>query len=185
MRYAGIDKCDLCNGLDIGTSLYVQGCNRHCLNCFNPETWDFNGGKEWNEETKKQFLALVDRPYIHRISFLGGEPLAYENLPDVYDLVKEIKEKYPNKKIWLYTGYTLGCGVDKQGYLLGDFANADIGWDNGLLRNQIIRLCDVIVDGAYIDELRNLSLPFRGSSNQRLIDVKETIKNKEITLWKE
>lgn len=183
MRYAGIDRCDLCNGLNIGTSLYVQGCNAHCKGCFNSETWDFNGGKEWNEEAKKQFLTLVDRPYIKRITILGGEPLAYGNLCGVYDIVKTIRTQFPDKKIWLYTGYTLSCGIDKQGFLIGDFADADTGWDNGLLRNQIIRLCDVIVDGAYIDELRDLSLPFRGSSNQRLIDVKETIKAKRVILY--
>lgn len=183
MKYASIRKLDISNGEEIGVSLFVQGCNRHCPNCFNPETWDFNGGKEWNEEIKNQFLALIDRPYIKRVTLLGGEPLAYENLPDVYDLVIEIKQKYPTKKIWLYTGYELDCGIGKNGEILGDFADADTGWDNGLLRNHIIRNCDVIVDGAYINNLRDLTLPFRGSSNQRIIDVQNTIKAKQIVLY--
>lgn len=175
MRYASIRKIDISNGEGIGAALFVQGCRQHCFNCFNPETWDFNGGKEWNEETKNKFFAMIDKPYIKRVTILGGEPLAYENLPDVYDIVKSIKIQFPDKKIWLYTGYTLDCGIDEQGHLIGDFANADTGQDNGLLKNQIIRACDVIVDGAYIDELRDLSLPFRDSSNQRLIDIPKTL----------
>lgn len=182
MRYAKIDDCEICNGSGVGVSLFVQGCHRHCKGCFNPETWDFDGGKEWNKEIKNQFLALVDRPYIQRVSILGGEPLDYENLHhenlhDVYDLVKTIKEKYPDKKIWLYTGYTLSDT---------DFCNI-----NGLKINSefdiyefgIIRSCDVIVDGEYKEELRDLTLAFRGSSNQRLIDVKKTMQEKQIVLY--
>lgn len=183
MRYASIRNLDISNGEEIGMALFVQGCYNHCKGCFNPETWDFEGGKEWNEEIKNQFLALIDKPYIKRITLVGGEPLAYENLPEVYDIVKTIRTKYPDKKIWLYTGYTLSCGVDDKGCLLGDFADADIGWDNGLLRNHIIRKCDVVVDGAYVEEQRDLSLPFRGSNNQRLIDVKKTIEAKKIMLY--
>lgn len=177
MRYAGIDRCDLCNGLNIGTSLYVQGCNQHCPNCFNPETWDFEGGKEWNEETKNQFFASLDRPYIKRVTILGGEPLAAENICDVYSIILSIKEKYPDKKIWLYTGKT----INELNFSLA-FSGL-IGFDYDWYYNSIIKLCDVIVDGAYIDELRDLSLPFRGSSNQRLIDVKNSIKAKRVILY--
>lgn len=187
MRYASIDKCDLCNGLDIGISLFVQGCDQHCPNCFNPETWDFNGGKEWNEEIKNQFLALVDRPYIKRVTLLGGEPLAYGNLCGVYDIVRTIKTQFPFKKIWLYTGYTLSYDVNKQDFFvgaIGDFTNVEVSLDNGgALINLILRLCDVVVDGAYIDNLRDLTLPFRGSSNQRIIDVQNTLKAKQIVLY--
>lgn len=183
MRYASIRSLDISNGEELGVALFTQGCHKHCFNCFNPETWDFNGGKEWTEETQFEFLKLVDRPYIKRVTFLGGEPLAYENLPEIYDLINSIKEKYLDKKIWLYTGYVLDCGVDKNGELLGDFADADTGWDNGLLRNLIIRQCDVIVDGPYKDDLRDYKLKYRGSSNQRIIDVKRTIQNKAITLY--
>ena len=183
MRYAKIDDCEICNGSGVGVSLFVQGCYSHCKGCFNPETWDFNGGQEWTEEVQNKFLDLIDRPFIKRVSILGGEPLAYDNLPDVYDIIKLIKNKFSDKKIWLYTGYTLSCGANERGELLGDFANADIGWDNGLLRNHIIRNCDVVVDGAYKEELRDLTLAFRGSSNQRVIDVKQTIQEKQIVLY--
>ena len=134
MRYAQIRSMDISNGEGVGVSLFVQGCDRHCFNCFNSETWDFNGGKEWTEETKNKFMELIDRPYIKRISILGGEPLAEQNLDDVLSLVKEIREKYsisqnpnsenigksrvledenskeirisfPEKTIWLYTGF--------------------------------------------------------------------------------
>lgn len=172
MRYALIREMDVSNGEGIGVSLFVQGCHFHCKGCFNQETWDFNGGKEWNEEIKNKFLQLIDKPFIIRISFLGGEPLAYENLPDIYDLIKEIKTKFPNKDIWIYTGYELS---------IGDFdTSVDICWDNGLLRNFILAMCDVVVDGPFIKEQRDLTLKFAGSKNQRLIDVKETLKQNKI-----
>ena len=183
MRYASIRSMDISNGEDVGVALFVQGCHRHCVGCFNPDTWDFNDGKEWTKEVQNKFLDLIDRPYIQRVTLLGGEPLAYENLPEVYDLVKTIKEKFPDKKIWLYTGYELSCGINECGDLVGDFADADTGWDNGLLRNHIIRNCDIVVDGEYKEELRDLNLAFRGSSNQRLIDVKKTIQEKQIVLY--
>ena len=185
MRYASIRTLDISNGEDIGVSLFVQGCHQHCHNCFNPETWDFNGGKEWTDDVQKQFLSLVSRPYIKRVTILGGEPLAYENLPEVYDLVDTIKEQYPDKKVWLYTGYTLSYDFDECGNLVGDFTNADIGWDNGLLRNHILRNCDIVVDGEYIDEQRDITLAFRGSRNQRVIDVKKTLKQNQIVLYLE
>lgn len=180
MRYAQIRELDISNGEGLGVALFVQGCEQHCTDCFNPETWDKEGGKEWTESVQNYFLQLVDRSYIKRVSFLGGEPLLYENLPKIYNLVMTIRRDLPDKKIWLYTGKTLKIGVDKDGTILGDFADVDIGWDNSLLANHIIRNCDVVVDGAFIAEKKDLSLPFRGSSNQRIIDVKETLKRKEI-----
>ena len=110
MRYASIRKLDISNGEGVGVALFVQGCrfNPHCYNCFNPDTWDFNGGKEWTPEIKDKFLELIDRPYIKRVSILGGEPLADENLDDIFDLISEIKRRFSDTKtIWLYTGYTL------------------------------------------------------------------------------
>ena len=165
-RYALIRKMDVSNGEGIGISLFVQGCHFHCKNCFNPETWDFEGGKEWNEEIKKKFLKLASDEHVHRISILGGEPLCEENADTVLDLCKEIKELYPNKKIWVYTGYTWEDLIK-------------IFDDKDTLNN-----LDVIVDGPYKDELQDFNLMFRGSSNQRVIDVKESIKRKEvITLY--
>lgn len=174
MRYAKIDDCEICNGSGVGVSLFVQGCHRHCKGCFNSETWDFNGGKEWNDEVKNQFLTLVDRPYIQRVTLLGGEALAFENQPDILFLIRDLKNQFPDKKIWLYTGYTLSEN---------DFEERGIIAPIKPFLNEILRSCDVIVDGEYKEELRDLTLAFRGSSNQRLIDVKKTIQEKTIILW--
>lgn len=106
IRYAQIRSLDLSNGEGVGVALFVQGCHFHCENCFNPETWDFDGGKEWTEEVKNKFLELANKSYIKRISILGGEPLAKENLDDVLDLVNEFRLSKSEKSIWLYTGYT-------------------------------------------------------------------------------
>ena len=176
MRYASIRKMDISNGEDVGVSLFVQGCRRHCFNCFNPETWDFKGGKEWTKEVEDKFLKLIDRPYIKRVSFLGGEVLTPENMETVCNIILKIKSMFPNKKIWLYTGDTLGKGL-----FLNNIKSTGHPLQNVLL--SIVRNCDIIVDGDYQHDKRDLTLPFRGSSNQRLIDVKKTIENGEITLY--
>ena len=106
MRYASIRELDISNGEGVGVSLFVQGCHFKCLGCFNSETWDFNGGKEWTEEIENKFLELAARPYIKRISILGGEPLAKKNYLEVKFLLQKLKQKYPDKKIWLFSGYT-------------------------------------------------------------------------------
>ena len=106
MHYAQIRSMDISNGEGVGVALFIQGCNFHCPSCFNQDTWDFNGGKEWTEETKETFLKLADKPYMKRVSFLGGECLANENLEGVYDVIKDVKKIFPDKKIWLWTGYT-------------------------------------------------------------------------------
>lgn len=212
MRYASIRNLDISNGANIGVALFVQGCDRnpHCKNCFNSETWDFNGGKEWTEEIKNKFMELIDRPYIRRISILGGEPLAEQNLDDVLFLIKEIREKYPisqnsnsenignsrvledenskqirisfpEKTIWLYSGYNFDLLNSKYNeYKYTPFAaNAD-EW---LTRWEIISNVNVLVDGEYIDEQKDLTLKFRGSKNQRIIDVKQSLAQNKIVLY--
>ena len=164
MRYAQIRNMDISNGEGVGVSLFVQGCKFHCKGCFNPETWDFNGGKEWTIDIHNKFMKLIDRPYIERVSLLGGECLVDENLQDIYNLVSIIKEKFPDKKLWLYTGYTLDG-------ILNPVATDDFNPERDRileLRKNIVSLCDVIVDGKYVDELRDLTLRFRGSSNQNI-----------------
>lgn len=183
MRYAQIRSLDVSNGEGCGVALFVQGCpfNPHCKNCFNPETWDFNGGKEWTEETKNKFLKLIDRPYIKRVSLLGGEPLAEQNLDDVLSLVKEIRISFPEKTIWLYTGYNFNLLKSKYNeYKYTPFAaNAD-EW---LTRWEIISNVNVLVDGEYIDEQKDLTLKFRGSKNQRVIDIPESLKQGKVVLY--
>lgn len=170
MRYAQIRDMDISNGESIGVALFVQGCDFHCHNCFNEETWDFNGGKEWTDEIENKFIKLASRPYVKRISILGGEPLHKNNLESVSNLVNKIQLLFPEKRIWLYTGFewediTMKCGEVVHNH-------------NGLKfdRHNIVEQCDVVVVGRYVDELRDLSLKWRGSSNQRVVNVQESLK---------
>lgn len=176
MNYLGISKCSIADGPGVRVVLWVSGCNIHCDNCHNPESWDFNAGKLFDNSAKEELFNALSKPWVQGLTLSGGHPLEYENLPVVYDIVKEAKEKFPNKDIWLYTGYTLS---------INDFnTSVDVGWDNGLLRNYILAMCNAVVDCPYIESLRDISLKFRGSSNQRLIDVRETIKQNQIILLK-
>ena len=180
MRYAKIDSFEVVNGINNGVSLFVQGCHFRCPNCFNSEAWDFNSGVKWTPDVKQKLIELAKRPYIKRISILGGEPLADENLKDVYNLVDEIRLSLPEKTIWLYSGYTwdechcLLRGIDEY---CTNFNN------NNRLRMKIIEKCDVMVDGRYVDSLRDLTLKFRGSKNQRVINIKESLKHNKVILW--
>lgn len=184
MRFASMRNLDISNGEGVGVSLFVQGCDRHCFNCFNPDTWDFNGGKEWTEGTKNKFIKLIDSPYINRISVLGGEPLAEQNLDEVLSLIKEIRISFPEKTIWLYTGF---CWNDIMCSFAGLQADCVVldkkdieAWEK---RRKIISNIDVLVDGEYIDEQKDLSLKFRGSKNQRVIDVKQSLAQNKIVLY--
>ena len=204
IHYASIRNLDISNGEGIGVALFVQGCHFHCYNCFNPNTWDFNGGKEWTQEVKEKFLELIDRPYIKRVSILGGEPLADENLDDVLDLVTEINKRYnfqkvdsvnhckigvsedenadeirlslPNKSIWLYSGYD----YQKVMRQLPNLATKENY--NMYKRQQIIKQCTVMVDGRYIDSQRNPSKKFAGSDNQRIIEIRKSLEQNKIVL---
>lgn len=184
MRFASMRNLDISNGEGVGVSLFVQGCDRHCFNCFNPDTWDFNGGKEWTEETKNKFMELINRPYIKRVSFLGGECLAEQNLDEVLKLVQEIRISFPEKTIWLYTGFEwnqiINIKVMQPIFSCEDLENKI---QNVLKRQEIIKQCDVLVDGEYIDEQKDLSLKFRGSSNQRVIDVKQSLTQNKVVLY--
>lgn len=169
MRYAQITPFEVCNGKGAGVSLFVQGCRFQCKGCFNQDAWDFNGGKEWTEEIEEKLFELVDRPYIKRISILGGEPLADEHVDKVYDLILKIKDRFPDKTIWLYTGYNFENIINRS--LIGTYA---------IYRRKIVSECDVVVDGKFIEELRDITLRFKGSKNQRVIDIKESLRQNEI-----
>ena len=178
MRYASIRNLDISNGEGVGVSLFVQGCPFHCKNCFNSETWDFNGGKEWTKETKNKFMKLIDRPYINRISVLGGEPLAEQNLDEVLSLIKEIHISFPEKTIWLYTGFKIEDIIKQEQY--EKVSGIPDVWSK---RWEIITNVDVLVDGEYIDEQKDLTLKFRGSRNQNCIDVKQSLAQNKIILY--
>ena len=176
MRVAQIRSLDVSNGEGVGVSLFVQGCPFHCFGCFNSETWDFNGGKEWTEETKNKFMKLIDRPYIKRVSFLGGECLAEQNLDSILSLIKEIRISFPEKAIWLYTGYKF-----EDFFFIPIWKASEI--NNNNKRREIISNVDIVVDGEYIDEQKNLTLKWRGSANQRVIDVKQSLTQNKIVLY--
>ena len=164
MRYAQIRSMDISNGEGVGVSLFVQGCPFHCKNCFNSETWDFSGGKEWTEKTKNKFMELIDRPYIKRVSFLGGECLAEQNLDEVLNLTQQIRISYPEKTIWLYTGFEWNSLMSK--ICQPTFPDKDFERiiEIHKKRKEIISNVDVLVDGEYIDEQKDLTLKWCGSS---------------------
>ena len=173
MNYLGIEKDSIANGTGIRVVLWVSGCSLRCKGCHNPEAWDKNSGKLFDESAKSELFEALSKPYIRGITFSGGHPLERESLPDIYSLIKDIRTNFPEKDIWLYTGYTVSYPR---------FFSLDMTLNRSVLMNRIIRECDVLVDGEYIEELRDTTLPFRGSSNQRLIDVKRTINEKRMVL---
>ena len=175
MRYAAIRKMDISNGEGLGVSLFVQGCDFHCKNCFNKETWNFNGGKEFTINEALKLLSQLWKPQYTRLSILGGEPLARENISGILSLCRFVKEFMPKKKIWLYTGYTIeDIGVPNRTY-----NNID-----QVRRYTALQYIDVLVDGQYIDELKDMSYPWAGSTNQRVIDVQKSLVENRVVLWK-
>lgn len=179
MKYAQITPFEVCNGKGAGVSLFVQGCHFQCEGCFNQETWDFNGGKEWTEEIEYKFFELIDKPYIKRVSILGGEPLANENVQNVFNLISKLKIKFPDKSIWLYTGH-------KWEHIMYPIVTDDLNPERDKLidcRENIIKMCDVLIEGRYIDKLKDLTLKFCGSSNQRVIDVQQSLNKQKIVLY--
>lgn len=153
MRYFKIRSQDISNGPGIRVSIFVQGCNRHCKNCFNPETWDFNGGHIFNRRVKMTFLSLAKDKEVVGFSILGGEPLQQGD--DMLDLVKSIKEMYPKKTIWMWTGYKFE--------------------DLNPFQKEILKYVDTLVDGEFIEEQKSPTKRFKGSYNQRILDVKQSL----------
>ena len=162
MRYNKIRKMDISNGPGVRVSIFMQGCTFNCKQCFNPETHDFEGGKEFNEETIDRVIELCNNENISGLSILGGEPLHPKNVEGTTKLVKAFKEKLPDKNVWIWSGFS---------------------FDNDLKDKEVMKYTDVLVDGRYVDELRNPSLKWRGSENQRVIDVKNSLKNNEIVFY--
>ena len=167
MNYEKVDKCSVSNGAGVRTVLWVSGCDVHCHNCHNPQTWDFNSGIPFTDDTMQELLYDLSKPYIKGLTLSGGHPLDPHNAPKVLEIVKRVKMVFPNKDIWIYSGYE---------------------WENIIkdeTLREIMRYTDVLVDGAYVDELRDISLAFRGSSNQRIIDVSKSLEQNKIILWQE
>ena len=170
MNYATIKKCDVANGPGIRVSLFVSGCNHHCKGCFNSVAWDFNYANKIDENAMKDIFDELDKDYVEGLSLLGGEPLEHVNQQGLLPLVKKVKEKYPNKTIWCYTGF------DFEKDVIGRKCNE---YDETI---ELVNNIDVIVDGKFEIEKKNPSLKFRGSENQRLIDVKKSIQENKVVL---
>ena len=172
MNYHKIEKTSVANGTGIRVVLWLSGCSLHCKGCQNPETWSVDGGKLFTWEVKQELYATLKQSHIQGITFSGGHPLEEENVEEVFKLIKEIRQFYPEKDIWLYTGWTWESIFNKSHDMLYDG-----------IREQVIKLCDVVVDGAYVENLKDITLRWRGSSNQRVIDVKKSLKEDKIILY--
>ena len=160
MNYSLIREMDISNGPGVRVSLFCSGCEFHCKNCFNPQTWNFDNGKKFDDNTLEQILELMDKPYVTGLSLLGGEPLHPRNVDEIHKIVLAVKNKFPTKTIWIWSGFVYENLNDKQLSCVKD--------------------ADVLVDGQFVDELKDFRLKYRGSSNQRVIDIKRTIESNKV-----
>ena len=168
MNYADIKRVDVANGEGVRVSLFVSGCNHHCKGCFNECAWDFNYGNKFTDKNIDEVINYLDHDHIEGLSLLGGEPLEYINQEGILPLVKRVKERFPNKNIWCYTGFDFEKDVVEK-----------MSKDNETTK-ELLNYIDVIVDGKFEEDKKNLKLKFRGSSNQRIIDVKESLKEHKV-----
>ena len=162
MRYNKVRKMDISNGPGVRVSIFMQGCTFHCKNCFNPETHDFMGGEEFTEDTIDQVLKLCENANVEGLSILGGEPMHPMNIEGTTELAKKFKEKFPNKNLWVWTGFL---------------------FDRDLQNKEVLKYIDVLVDGEFIEAQKDLSSVFKGSANQRHILVQESMKSGSLVLW--
>jgi anaerobic ribonucleoside-triphosphate reductase activating protein len=173
MHYAGIKLADCANGTGVRTVLFVSGCTHHCKGCFNEDTWDFHYGKPYTNETETYVLDTMSAPYVDGLTVLGGEPMEPDNQRGILPLVKQCKLRYPDKNIWCYTGYLLDEELLKESR-----ARCEV-------TDELLSYIDVLVDGEFVEEKKNISLSFRGSENQRLIDLPITLATGRIHLINE
>ena len=173
MNYAEIKNCDIANGPGVRVRLFVSGCTHHCPGCFNQVAWDFDYGKPFTQETIDSILAMLQPGYIKGLTLLGGEPFEPENQPAVVELLRQIKAKYPEKSIWAFSGYLFDRDI-----LAGRLGP----WE---ITREYLSYLDVLVDGPFVESRKNLSLRFRGSENQRIIDVPASLAENRIVLWQD
>jgi anaerobic ribonucleoside-triphosphate reductase activating protein len=173
MNYAGIKYCDIANGLGCRTVLFVSGCRNHCKDCFQPQTWDFSYGEPFDEQVQKEILDSLAPNYVQGLTLLGGEPFEPENQKALVPFVEKVKNNYPDKNIWAFTGYI----YDKDLTAGGRKYTEDT--------DRLLSMIDVLVDGPFVAEEKDIRLKFRGSKNQRVIDLKKTIKEGKIILFME
>ncbi|MBL6468745.1 MAG: anaerobic ribonucleoside-triphosphate reductase activating protein [Mogibacterium sp.] len=173
MHYGEIKNCDIANGIGVRVSLFVSGCTNHCEDCFQPETWDFNYGNDFTEETENKILEMLAPDYICGLTVLGGEPFEPENQRVLVDFLRKVRRKYPEKSIWCFTGFTLEMLETE-----GTHCHCEV-------TEEMLSMIDVLVDGRFDKNKKNISLRFRGSENQRLIDLNLTRECGTLTLWNE
>ena len=173
MKYCEIKYFDIANGPGIRTSLFVSGCTHHCKGCFNEMAQDFNVGKEYNEETEGEIISSLSPDYVDGLTILGGEPMELRNQEGIVGLIKRLRREMPQKNIWVFSGYTFEELLDNKNERC-----------HGRFTMEILENIDVLVDGRFVLELKNLSLRFRGSSNQKIIDVKQSLINNSVVLTK-
>ena len=171
MHYAEIKTCDIANGPGIRVTLFVSGCTHRCQNCFNEETWDFQYGRPFTTETENQLIEALRPSYVRGLTLLGGEPLEHSNQRGLLPFIRRLKRELPGKDIWCYTGYTFETDV---------LERMCAEWEE---TEELLSCFDVLVDGEFVQEKKNLGLRFRGSSNQRLIAVQASLKTGETVLW--
>lgn len=170
MHYGVIKTYDVANGPGVRVSLFVSGCTNACKHCFQPETWDFLYGKEYTQETQEYIIKSLSAPYIQGLTLLGGEPFELSNQEVLVTLLREVRKRVPNKNIWCFTGFTLDQDLVEGGKRYGKDTD------------EMLSMIDVLVDGRFVEELKDITLRFRGSSNQRLIDLKQSREKNEIVL---
>lgn len=171
MYYGEIKNCDIANGIGVRVTLFVSGCTNHCEECFQPQTWAFDYGKPFTQETEEQLLTLLAPDYIHGLTLLGGEPFEPANQRVLVPFLKRVRQRYPHKTVWCFTGFLLDDELQKDSY-----ARCEV-------TDEMLSLLDVLVDGRFVKELKDISLRFRGSSNQRIIDLPKTLAAGRIVLW--
>ena len=171
MHYGEIKKCDIANGEGVRVSLFVSGCTHHCPGCFNQDTWDFSYGNEYTDKTEKEILDALSPGYVNGLTLLGGEPFEPQNQKVLVQLLRKVKERYPEKNIWCYTGYLFDKDV------------LDKMCKESEVTKEIVSYLDIVVDGEFMIDRKNLKINFRGSDNQRIIDVKKTLDAGEIVHW--
>ena len=172
MNYATIKNCDIANGPGVRVSLFVSGCTHHCKGCFNEVAWDFDYGQPFTNETIQTILDMMKPGYIKGLTLLGGEPFEPQNQGPIVELLRQVKKTYPDKSIWAFSGYLFEKITS---HTLGDWA----------VTREFLNSLDVLVDGPFVEEKKNLALRFRGSENQRLIDVPATLASGKIVLWED
>ena len=173
MNYASIKNCDIANGPGVRVSLFVSGCTHRCKGCFNEVAWDFDYGEPFTQDTIDKILGMLAPAYVKGLTLLGGEPFEPQNQPAVVELLRQVKVKYPEKSIWSFSGYLFDRDI-----LPGRLGDPEI-------TREFLGYLDVLVDGPFIESKKNLSLRFRGSENQRLIDVPASLKQGSIVLWED